>query len=337
MFSNSENQTEKQLLNLTIAPLTLAVVLETPIEPAEIPPLYDKVLSVGSLFGEDHAGAPQTLAIELDAVHAVEPVTLVDIATMPLNRRAKRMKAAARINKAVARINGGKAGALDRVRFLHTRAAFFCRKARTLAVRARAAIAGAFVVMSRAVRQPRRARRPAASRAGPKAAASDGSGGVGDDDRANLPSAPDEEFEKTLVDGPAEHPEWTDDLGKHSPAAWEWVKKQIARGYPEWWKPSDLKDRIADIDLEEAVKDRIKHGRPRHRDNEWIEKFGSCGGDGSTSGGQGGGGSRGVDPPHRPIRHGHGPRRGALRDWSFHPGGRPGSWSQRVALAGGAL
>jgi hypothetical protein len=48
----------------------------------------------------------------------------------------------------------------------------------------------------------------------------------------------------------------------------------------------------------------------------------------------GDGGSSGDDPPQRPVlTHGHGERRGALRAWSFHPGGRPGSWSKRLAWA----
>jgi hypothetical protein len=54
----------------------------------------------------------------------------------------------------------------------------------------------------------------------------------------------------------------------------------------------------------------------------------------SSSGDGGDGGSSGDDPPQRPIlTHGHGERRGALRAWSFHPGGRPGSWSKRIAWA----
>jgi RIP homotypic interaction motif len=54
--------------------------------------------------------------------------------------------------------------------------------------------------------------------------------------------------------------------------------------------------------------------------------------------GDGGGAGDGGDSPRPVLTHGHGPKRGPLRTWSFHPGGRPGSWSQRVALAfGGAL
>lgn len=54
----------------------------------------------------------------------------------------------------------------------------------------------------------------------------------------------------------------------------------------------------------------------------------------SSSGEGGDGGSSGDDPPQRPVlTHGHGERCGALRAWSLHPGGRPGSWSKRVAWA----
>jgi hypothetical protein len=76
----------------------------------------------------------------------------------------------------------------DRLARAYARAAFR-RRAVALAAQARRAIVGAFVVFSRAVR-PRRARRPASSRAGSKNASSHGDGGdqgQGEDDDSPRP------------------------------------------------------------------------------------------------------------------------------------------------------
>jgi hypothetical protein len=184
----------------------------------------------------DDEAARRTVPPALEHVRAAP--ALDDFAAMPRAERATCMNVAARkYAREVAR-----------------------DKAHALAAKVRAAIKGAFIVMSRAVRQPRSARHPAASRAGPNAASSSGKGDGGggqDDDAASHIPAPD-----NLSPWPTPNlPPWASGVAdeRHSPDAWDWLRKVIAAGGGAWEKPywsAGLSDQLAQLDKLKGARDR---------------------------------------------------------------------------------
>jgi hypothetical protein len=196
---------------------------------------------------------------------ALKP-SLADFATVSPDERETRMKAAARAYS----------DELRGVRSTRARAAFRHMTA-ALAAKVRAAIKSAFVVMSRAVRQPRRARRPA-SRAAAKASASsgDGGGGQADDDASHIPAPP------NLSPWPTPNlPPWASGVAdeRHSPETWDWLRRAIAAGGGAYARPGWLGDEaraglagmLAAIDKLKAARGREARGEPpRPGDKEAI-------------------------------------------------------------------